>query len=264
MNLIKDDSFVGRNSFLLITAAWLLTFAFIINNYWSGSSTSFAAQKAIEKNISRNLEKIEKFSSDTSLLNTFTSGKYDEAQLQQQVDKSYFIFFYKIISSSKLVPVFWNTQVIEPDYQVLNSGNGTSFRKLLNGWYVVKNKTYEGPSGNKYKLVFLVPVKWNYYIENRYLHNSFVAENNIAKTYDISLSPTKYSIKDPAGNVLFYLQQLSNPQPHDNAISILLRILASILLLFFLHKLANFYVRKKGFWFGLLVLVVPLFFFKAH
>ena len=262
MNFIKNDSFVRRNSFLLITAAWLLTFAFIINNYWSGSSTSNAAQKAIEKNIRHNLKGISEFCSDTSLLNTLISGKYDEKQLQEQVDKSYFIFFYKVISSDKLVPVFWNTQIIEPDYAVLNSGNGISFRKLLNGWYVVNNRTYQNSSGTFYKLVFLVPVKWNYYIENKYLRNSFVAENNIAKTYGISLLPTRYAIKDADGKVLFYLQQLSNPLSHDNNLAIILRILASILLLFFLHKLANYYVKKKGFWVGLLVLVVPLFFLR--
>jgi len=262
LNFIKNDSFVRRNSFLLITAAWLLTFAFIINNYWSGSSTSNAAQKAIEKNIRHNLKGISEFCSDTSLLNTLISGKYDEKQLQEQVDKSYFIFFYKVISSDKLVPVFWNTQIIEPDYAVLNSGNGISFRKLLNGWYVVNNRTYQNSSGTFYKLVFLVPVKWNYYIENKYLRNSFVAENNIAKTYGISLLPTRYAIKDADGKVLFYLQQLSNPLSHDNNLAIILRILASILLLFFLHKLANYYVKKKGFWVGLLVLVVPLFFLR--
>ena len=117
--------------------------------------------------------------------------------------------FYKIISSNKLVPVFWNTQIIEPDYAVLNSNNGVSFRKLLNGWYVVNNKTFQNSSGSVYKLVFLVPVKWNYYIQNKYLSNSFVAENNIAKTYEVSLSPTKYSIKTREGKTLFYLQ-LSN------------------------------------------------------
>lgn len=262
MNLITNDSFLKRNSFLLITAAWLLTFAFIINNYWSGSSTSTAAQKAIEKNIDRNLENIDKFCSDTSLLNTLTGGKYDEKQLRDQVNKSYFIFFYKIISSNKLVPVFWNTQIIEPDHAVLNSNKGISFRKLLNGWYVVNNKTFQNSSGSFYKLVFLIPVKWNYYIENKYLNNSFVAEKNIAKTYEISLSPTKYSIKNREGKILFYLHQLNNPLSHDNSLAILLRILASVLILFFLHKLANYYVKKKGFWIGLLVLILPLLFLR--
>jgi signal transduction histidine kinase len=263
LNLIKNDSFLKRNSFLLITAAWLLTFAFIVNNYWSGSSTSNAAQRAIQKDINNKLERIDEFCLDTSLLNTLTSGKYDEKQLQEQVAKDYFIFFYKILPDNKLLPVFWNTQIIEPGNSVLNANNGISFRKLLNGWYVINNKIFQSSSHQFYKMVFLIPVKWNYYIENKYLHNSFIAENNIANTYDISLSPTRHAIKDKQGEVLFYLQQLSNPVPHDNLLAILLRILASLFILFFIQKLANYYVSKKGFWFGLLVLVGPLFFLRV-
>ncbi len=258
MNLFKNDTFVKRNSFLLISVAWLVTFAFIINNYWSGSSTSNAAQKAIQRDIDKNQKKINAFCLDTSLLNQIAEGKYDESLLKKEVEKNYFIFFYKITPSNDLVPVFWNTQVIEPDTTLIHSHNGISFQKLLNGWYVINIKTFRSSSGSFYKMIFLIPVKWNYYVENKYLHNSFVAENNIEKAYDISLTPTRHEIKDAHGKPLFYLQQLSNPIDHDNLLAILLRILAAVLILFFIHKLANFYVERKGFLRGLLVLLIPV------
>ncbi|HEU5364967.1 MAG TPA: hypothetical protein VFU62_05525, partial [Hanamia sp.] len=119
LNLITNDSFLKRNSFLLIAAAWLLTFAFIINNYWSGTSTSNAAQKVIQKDINKNQKKINEFCRDTAVIKKIASGKYTEDQLNAQVDKSYFIFFYKVSESNKYIPVFWNTQVIEPDSSVL-------------------------------------------------------------------------------------------------------------------------------------------------
>jgi len=262
LNLITNDSFLRRNSFLLIAAAWLLTFAFIINNYWSGSSTSNAAQKVIQKDINRKQKDIAAFCSDSGLIKKIASGKYNEEQLTAQVDKEYFIFFYKISESNKLIPVFWNTQVIEPDSTVLNLENGTSFHKLLNGWYVIDTRNFQSTTGSLYKMIFLIPVKWNYYIENKYLHNSFVAEKNIDKTYDISTSPTRYEIKDPQGWPLFYLKQLSNPLAHYNILAIVLKILASVFVLFFLHKLANYYVKKKGFFIGFLVLIGPLIFLR--
>ena len=263
MNLLTDDNFLKRNSFLLITAAWLLTLAFIVNNYWSGSSTSKAAQKTVQKSINRSEKKIDAFLKDTTLINTIASGKYDEAQLDAQVDKDYFVFFYKVAGRTKtLIPVFWNTQVIEPDNTLLNSEDRTSFKKLLNGWYVINKRTFENSSGAVYKIIFLIPVKWNYYIENKYLQNSFVAEKNIEKTYEISLSQTGYIIRDQKGEPLFYLHQLSNPESHDNIIAIIFRILAALLVLFFIQKLANFYVKKNGFWIGLIVLVVPVIFLR--
>lgn len=262
MNLFQNDTFFKRNSFLLIIAAWLVTLAFIVNNYWSGSSTSNAAQKAIQKEINKNEREINAFCLDTSLLNTIAKGKYDESFLKKEVDKKYFIFFYRISELNKPVPVFWNTQVIEPDSSILNTYNGISFQKLLNGWYVTNKRTFYSSSGSFYKMIFLIPVKWNYYVENKYLHNSFVAESNIEKTYDISLTPTRHEIKDEHGKPLFYLQQLSNPTGHDNLLAIWLRILAAVLILFFIHKLANFYVERKGFWIGFLVLIIPVIFLR--
>lgn len=263
MNLLKDDTFFKRNSFLLITAAWLFTLAFIVDNYWSGNSPSNAAQKAIQKDVSSNLIKINSFYQDTAVINKIARGKYDEKELAQQVDKKYFIFIYKISAEDNLIPLFWNTQIITPTSIILNSDNGISFQKLLNGWYVVNKKTLQSSSGSFYKIVFLIPVKWNYYIQNQYLQNSFVAEKNIEKTYDISLTPTKYVIKNLQGKPLFYLHQLSNPIRHSNPIAVLLKILASIFILFFIHRLANFYAQKKGFLVGLSVLIIPVFILRA-
>ena len=262
MNLYKDDTFLRRNSFLLIIAAWSLTFAFIINNYLSGSSSSNAAQKAIQKDINRQQKDIDAFYTDSVLINNIAAGKYDEEELKREVEKEYFIFFYKIDRPGNPIPVFWNTQVIEPDSGLINSADGISFQKLVNGWYVINQRTFRGSKGAYYKSLFLIPVKWNYYIENKYLKNSFVAEGNIEKTYDISITPTRNVIKDEKGKPLFYLHQLSNPVAHDNILSIWLRILGAVLILFFLHKLANFYVAQKGFWIGFMVLIVPVIVFR--
>jgi len=240
----------------------LLTFAFIINNYWSTSSTSNAAQKAIQKDINRNQENINSFCLDSSVLNKIAEGNYDESFLDKEVSKKYFIFFYKVIDLNKLDPVFWNSQVIEPDSSLIHSNNGISFQKLLNGWYVSNTRSFRSSSGNNYKMIFLIPVKWDYYIENKYLHNSFVAESNIDKTYDISLTPTAHEIKDQHGKPLFYLRQLSNPIAHDNVLAMWLRVLASVLILFFIHKLANFYVERKGFWIGFPILIIPIIFLR--
>ncbi|MEO8822143.1 MAG: HAMP domain-containing sensor histidine kinase [Ginsengibacter sp.] len=259
MSWIKNNNFLKRNSFLLIAAAWLFTFAFIVDNYWSGSSPSNAAQKAIQKDINNKLINSNAFYIDSIVINKIITGKYSEDELRKLVDKNYFIFIYKIDSNSnKLYPVFWNTQIIAPDLFVLHSDSGIGFRKLLNGWYVTNNKTFQSTSGVFYKIVFLIPVKWNYYIQNQYLHNSFVAENNIEKAYDITLTPTRHLIKDLQDNTLFYLRQSTNPVSHDNVLAMILRILASVFVLFFIHRIANYYIQKKGFWVGLAVLLVPL------
>ena len=256
----RNNNFFKKNNYLIIAAAWLLTLAFIINNYWSGTSTPMTIQKAIQKNINKKEEKIADFYKDTGLINSIAAQKYTEEQLNLQVDKDYYIFFYRVSAFNDPVPFFWNTQVVEPNLSIVNSKDGISFEKLLNGWYVVNKKSFQNNEGLLFKIVCLIPVKWNYYIENQYLHNSFIAVNNIENVYDISVSPTPLVIKNQGGYPLFYLKQINaSREVHDNIVAIILRILGTVLLLFFIHKLAKYTVKEKGFKQGLFILLSSLF-----
>jgi two-component system nitrogen regulation sensor histidine kinase NtrY len=255
----KNDNFFNRNNYLLVAAAWLFTISFIINNYWSGTSTPFAVQNEIQRNINQKQKKVKKFFKDSELINAIAEQKYNERQLDLLVEKDYYIFFYRVVDFQKPFPVFWNTQIVEPDLTTLGSKDGISFNKLLNGWYVINKKSFKGKDGFLYKMIALIPVKWNYYIENQYLHNSFIAVDNIENVYDISLSPTPLIIKNADGSHLFYLNQVNpNPEFHDNLIALWLRIFGAILILFFIHKLANYNIKERGFNVGLLVLLGSL------
>ena len=48
-NSLKRQFF--KNSYLLVTAAWLITLSFIVDNYWSGNSSPHALQKIINSYI---------------------------------------------------------------------------------------------------------------------------------------------------------------------------------------------------------------------
>ncbi|MEP6595755.1 MAG: hypothetical protein ABJA71_07395, partial [Ginsengibacter sp.] len=255
----NTNTFFGRNGFMLLAAAWLLTISFIIDNYWSGIATSSAVQKAIQRDIIKSQKNIEQFYHDSTLINRVIKRQYNEEELGILVEKKFFIFIYRITSSNDRVPIFWNTQIIEPDSAVLNMPDGSAFRQLVNGWYVIDKKKYQPVNGPLFEIVTLIPVKWNYYVENKYLHNSFVAIGKIDDTYSISLAPNKSGIKDKSGKIIFYLKQLNEiTVAHDNVVSLWLRILAAILVLSFIHKLAKFFVVKKSFWTGLSVLIFSI------
>jgi len=257
--LQNTRSFFGRNGYLLLAAAWLLTFSFIIDNYWSGTSTPEAVQRIIERNIQANEKSSEKFTGNTTVINKIIDGNYSEQELNNYVDRNYFIFVYKINPLRAPTPIFWNTQVVLPDSNILKKGDGVYFKLLPNGWYVVRKKSYENLNGQDFDIISLVPVKWKYYIENKSLVNSFVAVANVQDNYDITLQPGKYPVKDTEGQCLFYLKQLKTDiAVHDNGLSILLRVLAGILVLFFIHKFASFYFEQRGFWPSLLVLFVSV------
>ncbi|MEO8416123.1 MAG: MFS domain-containing histidine kinase [Ginsengibacter sp.] len=264
VNIFKStNNFFGRNGYLLVASAWLLTLSFIIDNYWGGNSTTKAVQRAVQKNIYRNQKKALAFINDTASINNFISENYNEKDLNALVEKDYFVFIYKAAPFTRPQPVFWNTQIIVPDATILAAGDGTSFHELKNGWYVTGKKSYQNNEGLLYGIIYLIPVKWNYYIQNKYLQNSFISVDDIHDEYDISVTPTDAAIKDIEGTKLFYVRQIKDIViNHYNTFSLWLRILAGVLVLLFIQKLARVYFERKGFWPSFLVLIIPVLFLR--
>ena len=253
----KKD-FLASNSYLLIAAAWAITIAFIIDNYWSGTSTPEIVQKTIQRDIQKKQKDFETFCKDTGLVKKFASTQYSEATLQQIEKKEYFIYIYNIGNSIADSCLFWSTQVVQPDSSIIESFNTSYTAKLLNGWYVINKKIIAGDRSS-YKIISLIPVKWDYYVSNKYLINSFTAVNNIETDYDVSLKPGDVSVTSLDGNTLFYLQSTnSNKIVHNNPIALWLKIIAALLVLMFIHIAANFVVSKQGLWRGFLALFIPV------
>ena len=135
MQINHHDTFFRRNSYLLIIALWLLTISFIINNYWSGTSTPFAIQKEIQKNISKNEHHVYEFLKDSLLIRGIIAQNYDSKELEELVGKPFFIFFYQVNPFSADVPIFWNTQIVEPNKEVIYRTGG-----MLPGKHLYKQR----------------------------------------------------------------------------------------------------------------------------
>ena len=241
---------MGRNGYLLVAAVWLIAFSFIINNYWGGGASVSAIQKILQKDLQQKQKDFISVYKDTGFLNKVITKEYSETTLQQLGEKQYFVFVYRY-DSTEHIPVFWSTQIVQPDEAVLSSEDSSTVFLLANGWYVVDKKTITVDDSSVYKIISLIPVKWDYYIQNKYLQNSFVAIDNIQNQYDISTLPGNIAIRGIQGNVLFYLHKsAANVIAHDNVLSLWLRIFAAVLILLYIHIIANFFVAKKGVWTG--------------
>lgn len=245
-----SNIFLGRNGYLLLLAAGFFTFSFIIDNYWGGGSSATGIQKVIEKDIQQKQKDFNDVCKDTAFLNQLINKQYTEATLKQLSEKKYFLFIYRS-DSSEHIPVFWSTQIIQPDEAILASDHDHYASLLANGWYVVDKKTIPVSDTSVLKIISLIPVKWDYYIQNKYLQSAFVAVENIQNKYEITIQPGDIAINGIDGHVLFYLHKTNaNIIPHDNPVSLWLRILAALLVLLYIHIVANFYVSRRGLWTG--------------
>ncbi len=247
--------FLFKNSYLLIIAAWLVTFSFIIDNYWSGNASVNAVRKNIESYVQQQEKDFEKLLLDTALIGSVANNKFDDQLLQQLTGKPYFMYRYFVNDIKLHQLVFWNTQAVLPTDELILSSDSIGFAKLDNGFYVWRKKN----TSNSITIA-LIPVKWNYFVTNTYLQNSFVPGKEIERKYDIAVEPTNAVVKSVTGNNLFYLKEKAgNVVPRNNALAVLFRILAAIFVLLFMHLLATGIAAKHGLAKALLFIIPSIF-----
>ena len=240
-----------KNSYLLVIAAWLITISFFIDNYWSDNSSVKSVKNNIESYIHKQEQDFTNISLDTTLLNKLISKKYDEASLNLLAEKKYFFYLYQLNEDKAYDPIFWNTQAVQPSVAIMQSTDTAGVALLPNGYYAWRKLI-----AVKSVCVALIPVKWNYVITNEYLKNTFAIGKGIENNYDISMVPTGVSVKSSNGQNLFYLDKKSGTIiVKNNLLSVLLRIIAILFILLFLHFCALYISIHDRLWKAMLFLV---------
>ena len=253
-NAITFKKFLYKNSYLLVIAAWLITISFIIDNYWTGNATIQAVQKNLSGYIHYQEKDFDRLANDTTTISKVLATDYDEKQLKQWTDKKYFYFIYSLNDTGEGNLVFWNTQTVLPNEFLLSTADTSGFAKVQNAFYVWR-KVRSG----QHVFIGLIPVKWDYYITNEYLQNSFATGKRIESNYDISKEPNAFPVTSENGKNLFYLLKKSGTAPdHNNLVAVWLRILAMVIILLFVHLMAIYFVLQKGAWQGITVLIVTV------
>ncbi|MEO6254863.1 MAG: ATP-binding protein [Ferruginibacter sp.] len=240
-----------RNSYLLIIAACLIAFSFIVDNYWAGNSSVATVRKNIEGYVHEQEKDFEQLLKDTALTRKINDNTFDEQLLQQLTEKPYFIYRYFVNDTGIQQLIFWNTQTVVPTQEILASRDSSGFIKLDNGYYVWHKKITANSN-----TVALIPVKWNYFVTNTYLVNTFTAGNGIERHYNISAERTNAVVRSVTGSRLFYLAEKSgNVVPQNNMLAVWLRIIAAIFVLIFIHLLATKIAVEQSFTRSLLFLI---------
>lgn len=235
--------FIYTNSYLLVVAAWLLTISFVIDNYWSVTASIQSVSKSISQDIRNRENDFNSLMKDTLLLQKLQRGSYGEQDMQRLVEKKYFLFFYEKDTAQNDNLVCWNTQQVLPYPSLLYDNRSAGFIRLENGYYIWKRHVTDG-----LKVLALIPVKWQYSINNEYLVNDFVVGKSIAAHYDVTADTTKgvgiYSVN---GRKLFNVVEMAAEQiTRSNPLAIAMQALAAILLLLFIHLFSTFLVYKRN------------------
>ncbi len=239
-----------NNGYLLIGAAWLFTLSFIFSNYWSYTSSPRGVKKSMEKYVWQNENDFDAFLKDTALIWRLINRKETEQEVENIRSKNYKVFLYEQMTDSSYDLLFWNTQTILPDKDIVRRDESYYIISLANGQYEAIRKNTISQDKN-ITAVYLLPIHRQYVLESDYLKNGFVNQESLDGSYTLSLSPTDIPIQSVNGNTLFYLQ--SKPFGNRNNsdwVTLLLRILGTLFTLFFLHNVAVAISKQYGALYG--------------
>ncbi len=234
ISLLKKAAY--KHGYLLITAAWLYTISFIFINYWSYHASPLKVKNLLEERIEQTEEKFTSIIADTALLYKVVQDTAGIAT-GRTGDMGLFIYERDTLTTPDQL-VYWNTNKIYISPDDLARSEGNFFVNNRNGDFeLIKRKVFL--RGKGYSVLGMIPVRWSFFMENKYLHTDFAGYPGLQKQYEISRDSLSVPVVNGTGLELFRIKVKTGKSfiAYDS-VTVVLRVLAIILLLIFLHSLA--------------------------
>lgn len=238
-------SFVYKHGYLLITAAWLYTISFLFVNYWSYRSSPAKVKSSLEKRLNSRSIWVDQLASDTNRL--YTLIQRNQPTPNPAADDTGIFLYEGVVDSLQGRLVYWNTNQLYIEPAELSLPEGIHFVSHRNGDFQLIRKNIQKGS-QPFSLLALIPIRWSYFIENKYLRSHFADFDHLEEQYEITNSPEALAVQTATGKQLFKIQIKSGKEfIQYDTITILLRLLAILFLLAFLNAIAAEMVVANSF-----------------
>jgi signal transduction histidine kinase len=196
--------------------------------------------------------------SNQQLQSALLTGSINSSVFEKLKEKNIALFLFAGDSLMR-----WTNNVALPRPNVIGSNSSASILKLRNGWYYCMKQTITHDS---LVLIGLVPVKYNYPFENKFLQNEFVLSNNIPGNIEITDTQIDGSVqvRSSSGAILCSLYVSGKEEFADTNLFLLVsQLLILLLLLYFIHAATTQLRWRFGFVYSLLFLVAVLILVRA-
>ena len=252
---------VYQHGYLIIIAAWLYTISFIFSNYWSYHASPEKVKSTLEYSIHQEEQKINQVFTDTGLMGQLINHQFNKATAA--IPQSFFgLFIYKYDAKGKPENIYWSTNKMEVPTAQLSMPDGQQFIANSHGSFVLIKKTVQVQNAF-YQAYAVLPVYWSYFMENKYFQSDFAASEGLGAQYEISTDSNSLPVIGSQGNYLFSIDlKIGKAFIAYDSITILLRVLAIVFLLFFCHLLAEELALENHFYRGLGILVLIVLFLR--
>ncbi len=246
MKLSPSHNHLPKHS-LLITALLLLLSSVFTSFFFLSKPSTGNEQKQLQDYVWDQQQKAKQVLDDTSLITKLVLHAESQATFNAIRDQRYGLFLFTDTSRQSPHLAFWSNQKIVPSDTALSLPDGTYFQYLLNGYYVVQKTTITLASVGRTIIGFvMIPVLNKYYLQSKNSLTEFAHNSDAINTIALSNSATNFPIKAVDGKPLFFITPVSaGNQSGLDAVTLMLRLSAMVLLLVYLHLFVDG-VRKRG------------------
>ena len=237
-----------RRRSLLIAAAVFLLISLATSWFFSSRLSVSYQQKSLQHYLHVQQKDAQQVVSDTALMRKLVLHSESREEFDRLTNKKYGLFLFAETINDNQDLLFWNNQKIIPPPADFDSTYGTFFQQLLNGYYVLQKSKLSLPGMSNNVIAYvLIPVLYKYYVETASSQTQFAHNKEAIKKIRIAEQATDFPVRSIDKKTLFYIQQ-APPRNYEasDPVTIALRLAALVLLLIWLHLVADRISREKG------------------
>ena len=260
MNLPQLNSRLPKRA-LLITAGVLFALSFLTSFYFNVRPSTNLEERRLEQYIHKLQKDYNAFTADSAMLRKLVLRRESLKEFKEIAKKDYGIFLFVETLNGEEDLIFWNNQKSLPPQADYTLKDGEYFQQLSNGHYLTVKRTIRLHGMTNNVVAYgMIPVYYDYgSTSSNYLQSHFVYDKEASKRISLTTQRTAYPINSLSTKTLFYIaQKVYTPLAKNDMITATLRIMAFILLLSYVHFLAESITRKRGAVKGVSFLVASL------
>lgn len=169
------------------------------------------------------------------------------------------IFAFAVNDIGNPIATYWSTSQMSVNTPDLKKQDSVLVVHYPNGLFELLKKKIS-VKGQPYIIAGLIPLHWQYFIENNYLPSQFAGVAHLDKLYRFSDNAyTGTSVKSNTGKTLFYIEKLEGVRrSQPDIVSTLLHIVIVLLLVIFILYVARSLLMKYSFYVSVLFLAGSL------
>lgn len=195
---------------------------------------------------------------DKTLEAAFESSNEEAKVIEDLESKNILLFYY---SNDSLI--HWTNNTVLPSYSPSSTEDGSSFTRLKNGWYA----SFKWSDSVSHKTILaLVPVKYEYPFENKFLQKEFAL--GLQVPHNIELTDQKIDgsvpVKNLSGETLFSLYVSGEEKGEDiNYYLLFAQLILLLIVFYYVHLFAIKFVAQNNFFTGFSFLFISILLLRS-